>query len=170
MRDVALLDANIPSITLHPTITLGPDNWRNWHFLFNPIPDLAEALLQRRERILIEWFFNRKAADPTRTFSQWDIDEYMRVYSSLGGMRRMLGYYRGVLENMKSGLANLRLGMPLLPLGGDEGSAPDLDESLQLYCIKTQGGVIEKSGHYIPQEQPEALARELISSMNGLSA
>ena len=46
LRGVVLLDGNIPGITLQPTLTLGPDNWRNWHFLFNPIPDLPEALLQ----------------------------------------------------------------------------------------------------------------------------
>jgi pimeloyl-ACP methyl ester carboxylesterase len=56
MRGLVLLDGNFPGVTLQPTLTLGPDNWRNWHFLFNPIPDLPEALLQGRERILIEWF------------------------------------------------------------------------------------------------------------------
>jgi pimeloyl-ACP methyl ester carboxylesterase len=118
LRGVVLLDANIPGITLQPTITLGPHNWRNWHFLFNPIPDLPEALLQGRERILIEWFFNRKAVNPTATFSREDIDEYERVYASLGGMRGMLGYYRAVLEDMKqnSELANHPLEVPVLAL------------------------------------------------------
>ena len=48
---VVLLDANIPGVTLKPAIELGPDNWKSWHFLFNSVPDLPEALLQGRERI-----------------------------------------------------------------------------------------------------------------------
>ena len=164
LRGVVLLDGNIPGISLRPTTTLGPDNWRNWHFLFNPIPDLPEALFQGRERILIEWFLNRKATNPTATFSREDIDEYERVYAGPGGMRGMLGYYRAVLEDIKqnSELANHQLEVPVLALGGDGGSAPDLHESLQPFCTNTQGGVIKDSGHYIPEEQPEALAREII--------
>ena len=58
VRSVVLLDANIPGVTLRPTLQLGfEQNWRSWHFLFNTVPDLPEALLQGRERVLIEWFF-----------------------------------------------------------------------------------------------------------------
>jgi len=165
LRGVVLLDANIPGITLQPTLTLGPDNWRNWHFLFNPIPDLPEALLQGRERVLIEWFFTRKAANPTATFTRKDIDEYERVYASLGGMRGMLGYYRAVLEDIEQNaeLADRRLGVPVLALGGSVGSAPDLYERLQPFCTNIQGGVVVDSGHYIPEEQPDALAFEIMA-------
>src|SRR5450631_548029 len=168
LRGVVLLDANIPGITLQTTLTLGPDNWRNWHFLFNPIPDLPEALLQGRERVLIEWFFGRKAANPAATFTRQDIDEYERVYASLGGMRGMLGYYRAVLEDIEQNaeLADRRLGVPVLALGGSVGSAPDLYERLRPSCTNIQGGVIVDSGHYIPEEQPDALAREIMAFIN----
>ena len=73
---LVLLDANIPGVTLRPSIQLGCEqSWRNWHFLFNTIPDLPEALLQGRERVLIEWFFQRKTANPAGTFTTADIDE-----------------------------------------------------------------------------------------------
>jgi len=163
LRGVVLLDGNIPGVTLQPTVTLGPDNWRTWHFLFNPIPDLPEALLQGRERILIEWFFSRKTANPAATFSREDMDEYERVYASLGGMRGMLGYYRAVFEDMKQNaeLATRTLHLPVLAFGADSGSAPDLYERLQPLCTDLQGGLIRDSGHYIPEEQPKALAHEI---------
>ncbi|AKS31155.1 alpha/beta fold hydrolase [Mycolicibacterium goodii] len=162
-RGVVLLDANIPGVTLQPTLTLGPDNWRNWHFLFNPIPDLPEALLAGRERILIEWFFSRKTANFRGTFSSTDIDEYERVYSFLGGMRGMLGYYRAVLEDIEqnASLQNRQLGVPVLALGGDVGSAPDLYERMKPLGRDVRGGVIANSGHYIPEEQPAALVEEI---------
>lgn len=165
LRGVVLLDGNIPGVTLHPTITLGPENWRTWHFLFNPIADLPEALFQGRERVLIEWFFNRKTANPAATFAREDIDEYERVYASLGGMRGMLGYYRAVFEDIKQNapLAGLRLSVPVLALGAERGSAPDLYERLVPLCTELRGGVIKECGHYIPEEQPESLARELLA-------
>ncbi|MFS7873672.1 alpha/beta fold hydrolase [Streptomyces asiaticus] len=172
LRGVVLLDGNIPGVTLRPTITLGPDNWRNWHFLFNPIPDLPEALLQGRERILIEWFFSRKTANWRSTFSKADIDEYERAYQTPGGLRGMLGYYRAVLEDIEQNtpLMRRKIGVPILALGGEVGSAPDLYESMQPLGRDVRGGVIAGSGHYIPEEEPEALAREISNFVNDLKA
>ncbi|MEE4598329.1 alpha/beta hydrolase [Streptomyces sp. DSM 41524] len=172
LRGVVLLDGNIPGVTLRPTITLGPDNWRNWHFLFNPIPDLPEALLQGRERILIEWFFSRKTANWRTTFSKADIDEYERVYQTPGGLRGMLGYYRAVLEDIEQNtpLMQKKIDVPVLALGGEVGSAPDLYDRMQPLGRNVRGGVIAGSGHYIPEEEPEALAREISDFANSLKA
>ncbi|MFC4209819.1 alpha/beta fold hydrolase [Pedobacter petrophilus] len=164
LRGIVLLDANIPGVTLQDTITLGPDNWRNWHFLFNPIADLPEALLAGRERILIEWFFKNKALNYRDTFTELDLDEYTRVYSALGGMRGMLGYYRSVLEDMEQNrvFGQQLLKIPVLALGGDKGSAPDLHDRIKQLAIDVYGGHIKDSGHYIPEEQPLALVEEII--------
>ncbi|WP_163460273.1 alpha/beta fold hydrolase, partial [Escherichia coli] len=43
VRRLVLLDANIPGVTLRPTVEVGPDNWKSWHFFFHPVPDLPEA-------------------------------------------------------------------------------------------------------------------------------
>lgn len=170
LRGLVLLDGNIPGVTLQPAITLGTDNWRNWHFLFNPIPDLPEILLQGKERILIEWFFNRKTANFVTTFKKEDIDEYERVYAGLGGMRGMLGYYRAVLEDMEQNkiLKETKLTVPVLALGGDAGSAPDLYDRMQPLTNILYGGVIKNCGHYIPEEQPDVLTREIIHFINKL--
>ena len=119
LRGLALLDGNIPGVTLEPSVTLGAEDWRNWHFIFNRIADLPEALLAGRERILIEWFFSKKAANFSATFSCADINEYQRVYQTLGGLRGMLGYYRAVLENIDQNrkFAKRKLEVPILALG-----------------------------------------------------
>jgi pimeloyl-ACP methyl ester carboxylesterase len=162
---LVLLDANIPGVTLRSTIQLGfEQNWRTWHFLFNTIPDLPEALLQGRERVLIEWFFQRKTANPAGTFSTADIDEYERVYRKLGNLNGMLGYYRAIFEDMTQNaeLAKAKVKTPILALGGDRGSAPDIYEAMKPLCEDVRGGVIKDCGHYIPEEQPEALAAKMI--------
>lgn len=163
---IVFLDGNIPGITLQPTFELTQsDYWRKWHFLFNMIEDLPEALLVGRERVLIEWFFNRKTAVAMSTFSRADIDEYERVYSLPGGMRGMLGYYRAVIQDMEQNqaLQTRKLKLPILALGGDGGSAPNIHSAMLPLGEDVRGGVIPNSGHYIPEEQPEALAAELVA-------
>lgn len=165
LSGVVFLDANIPGVTLQPVIKVAePDYWRNWHFLFNMIEDLPEALLHGRERVLIEWFFNRKTAVFMSTFSKADIDEYERTYQLPGGLRGMLGYYRAVIEDMEQNKALFarKLRVPILALGGDKGSAPTIFDAMQPLGEHVQGGVIANSGHYIPEEQPEALAAEIL--------
>ena len=164
LRGMVLLDANIPGVTLQSTISLGPDNWRNWHFMFNPIADLPEALLAGREKILIDWFFRNKALNYREAFSVQDVEEYARVYSGLGGMRGMLGYYRSVLTDIEQNkmLARSLIEIPILALGGDQGSAPDLYDRIKPLAAEVYGGLIKNSGHYIPEEQPFALVEQII--------
>ena len=166
VKRLVLLDANIPGVTLRSTIQLGfEQNLRSWHFLFNTVPDLPEALLQGRERVLIQWFFQRKTANPAATFSTADIDEYERVYSKPGNLNGMLGYYRAIFEDMAQNaeLTKARIKVPVLALGSEFGSAPDLYEAMKPLCENLQGGVIRNCGHYIPEEQPQDLATRMIA-------
>jgi pimeloyl-ACP methyl ester carboxylesterase len=125
-----------------------------------------------RERILIEWFFNKKTADAIATFSKDDIDGYVGVYSSLGGLRGMLGYYRAVIRDMdyNRGLFQKKIAVPVLALGGDAGSAPGIFEAMRPLAENIRGGVIRNSGHYIPEEQPAALVAELRAFLEITSA
>jgi pimeloyl-ACP methyl ester carboxylesterase len=163
---IVFIDGNIPGITLKPEVSVAaPSNWRSWHFLFNAVDDLPEALLSGKERVLIEWFFNKKTANAMAAFEPADIDEYVKSYASLGGLRGMLGYYRAVEEDMRQNqklFAN-KIKTPVLALGGDVGSAPNIHELMKPLCENLRGGQIEACGHYIPEEQPEKLATELVS-------
>ncbi len=55
-------------------------------------------------------------------------------------------------------LLSRKLELPILALGGDGGSAPNIYSAMQPLGEDVRGGVIANSGHYIPEEQPEALA------------
>ncbi|WP_250469437.1 alpha/beta hydrolase [Caballeronia sp. GAFFF2] len=161
---IVFIDGNIPGITLKPEVSVtAPSNWKSWHFLFNAVDDLPEALIAGKERVLIEWFFNKKTANAMATFEPADIDEYVKAYASLGGLRGMLGYYRAVEEDMKQNqtLFASKIKKPVLALGGDVGSAPTIHELMKPLCEDLSGGVIQDCGHYIPEEQPQALAAEL---------
>ena len=157
---VVLVDANIPGVSLDPTITLGDDDWKSWHFLFNRLADLPEKLLAGRERVLLEWFFGHKSRDPAATFTEADLDEYERVLG--GNLAGMLGYYRAVLTDAEQNAERLDpIRVPVLALGAEHGSAPALFDQIRPHATDIRGGVIADSGHYVPEERPAALAAAL---------
>lgn len=160
---IALIDANIPGVTLQRQIPLDTESWRSWHFLFNAIPDLPEELLKDKERVLLEWFFSKKAYNWRSTFTEKDIDEYVREYRQLGVMRGMLGYYRAVLDDFKINkpLCEEKIDPPVLTISGEFGSSQDLFENLKVLGKMVTGKVIKDSGHYIPEEKPQELAAQI---------
>ena len=164
VRRLALLDAGIPGVTLPDSVPLSPDKaWRTWHFAFHTIPDLPETLLAGGERVYLNWFLRRKAADP-QVFPDDVIDEYLRVFTRPGGLRAGLAYYRAAglsAEQNKAFGAAGRLAMPVLAVGAAGGSIADMAGPLAPFCENLRGVTVANSGHFIPEEQPDALAREL---------
>ena len=166
VRRLVLMDAGIPGITLPDALPIAPDRaWRTWHFAFHALPDLPEMLIGGRERQYLDWFLRRKTANPD-AFSDDDIAEYLRVFTKDGGLRAGLAYYRAAslsAQQNRELSARGKLTMPVLALGADQGSIADMAAPLRAYAEDVRGGVVANCGHFIPEEQPEAAARELAS-------
>lgn len=161
---LVLLDANIPGVTLKPTVEVGPNIWKSWHFFFHQVPDVPEFLITGRERSYIEWFFQRKNFNLAGTFSTADIDEYERVYKQPGNLRGALAYYRAVLDDAEQNmsLAAKKIETPILALGGDFGMSPDIYDAIKPLATHVEGGVIQNCGHYMPEEQPEEIGARMV--------
>ena len=161
---LALLDAGIPGITLPEALPIAPDRaWRTWHFSFHMIPDLPEMLIAGRERAYLDWFLRRKTANP-ETFSDAILDEYLRVFMKDGGLRAGLAFYRATPFSAEQNRALSRKGklpMPVLAIGADQGSIADMAGQLRLFAENVLGRTMAFCGHFIPEEQPDALAAEL---------
>lgn len=166
---LVLLDANIPGVTLKPTVEVGPDIWKSWHFFFHQVPDVPEFLITGRERSYIEWFFQRKTFNPAGTFSTSDIDEYERVYKQPGNLRGALAYYRAVLDDAEqnTSLAAKKIETPILALGGDFGMSPGIYEAIKPLATHVEGGIIQNCGHYMPEEQPEEIGARMVKFFKG---
>jgi microsomal epoxide hydrolase len=164
VRALALLDAGIPGVTLPDRLPVAPEQaWRTWHFAFHVIPDLPEMLIAGHEREYLAWFLRRKAADPS-VFSEKDLDEYLRVFTLPGGLRSGLAYYRATPESARQNRAFAvtgKLAMPVLVLSADQGSIPDMAAPLRAFAEDVRGGRIANCGHFMPEEQPAAVASEL---------
>lgn len=163
VRTLSILDVTIPGIG--PDISQGG---KRWHHAFHMTPDLPEALVQGRERAYLNWFYEsfcwqRGAIGPA------DVDEYVRCYSKLGGLRAGFAYYRNIPQDQADNRATLdsgfRLPMPVLALGGARaearGRGEEPLESLRLMAADVRGGSLPDCGHFVPEEQPELLAEHL---------
>ncbi|BCQ28142.1 alpha/beta hydrolase (plasmid) [Caballeronia sp. NK8] len=165
LKRLALLDAGIPGITLPDALPTAPHKaWRTWHFAFHTVADLPEALIEGKERIYLDWFLRRKTANP-QTFSERDLDEYQRVFMKDGGLRAGLAFYRAAALSAEQNRALTqrgKLAMPILAVSADQGSIPDMGGPLCACSDDVTSIAIRHSGHFIPEEQPDALASELI--------
>jgi pimeloyl-ACP methyl ester carboxylesterase len=52
---------------------------------------------------------------------------------------------------------------PILALGGDCGSAPHIYEAMKPLGERVEGGTIANCGHYMPEEQPIAIAEKMLA-------
>lgn len=161
---LTLMDAGIPGITLPDMLPSSSDkSWKTWHFAFHAVPDLPEILLEGRERPYLEWFFWNKTANP-ECYGEDEISEYLRTYSAPGGMRSGLAFYRAAArsaEQNRALTAERKLAMPVLGLGADQGSIPDIAAAIRPFATDVRGETIQNCGHFQPEEQPEAVADAL---------
>lgn len=170
LRGLALLDAGIPGITLPETVPTDPERaWKTWHFAFHLVPDLPETLLAGREREYVGWFLKAKSLSPG-TFGDAEIDSYAAAVAADGGLRASLAYYRDAAESARKNhdaLQRRRLAVPVLGISASHGSIPDMAASLAPWADSITGVTVPGSGHFIPDEQPEAVAAALTDFISG---
>jgi len=155
---LVLMDAVIPGIV--PMMPITPQSAiLAWHFGFNAIPELPEALTAGRERLFLGWFFKYRSF-ARDAFSEADLDEYERIYSAPGAMTSGFNYYRNMEVSAEQNRAHAatRLKMPVLVIGGERGVGARMVEAIKPLCEHARGALFDRCGHYIPEEAPDRLA------------
>jgi pimeloyl-ACP methyl ester carboxylesterase len=141
-----------------------------WWFSFHQTRDVPELLTAGNEREYLSWHYRGLAYNP-EAITEDDIDTYVSSYSAPGGMRAGFEYYRAfpINEEQNKALSETKLQIPILALGGDiypalGGDAPGnfaLD-STQGLAENVKGVIVPLSGHYIAEEAPDFLVKELV--------
>lgn len=162
---LAILDVTIPGDgrgTALGGFSQGGRRW--WHPFFLEV-DLAEEMLRGKERYFFTWIYRGFSHSPVWVTEEV-IDEYMRTYLRPGSIRAGLSYYRELERDARYNQESARekLLMPVLALGGagGRGRGGEVVESLQSLAVDVRGGSVEQCGHFIPEEKPAFLARELL--------
>lgn len=139
---------------------------KRWHHAFHQTLELPETLISGREDIYLGWFYQNYGARKD-AISDTAVAEYLRTYRQAGALHAGFEYYRNTpvdIANNEAILAKGKLPMPVLGLGGAEswGRGTEVLESCQRIANNVRGGVIEGAGHWVPEEQPEALVAQLV--------
>jgi pimeloyl-ACP methyl ester carboxylesterase len=163
VRGLVLIDTMIPGASIGEGES-APRGRGLWHTAFHGVRDLPEALVAGRERVYLSWFYTNLAYNPAAIGPE-DIDEYVRCYSAPGALRAGFEYYRAAEEDAEHNRESTRrkLKLPVLALGGRRGGFGALTKaSAEAVAENVRGEVIDRCGHWVPEECPEILINELL--------
>jgi pimeloyl-ACP methyl ester carboxylesterase len=164
VRKLVVIDAAVPGIVSSDAYAFERERIaRNWHFFFNALPDLPEALVVGREREYLSWLFHSKTANPAAIDGP-ALEEYVRCYSMPGAWRAGMAYYRALFDSVEQNRAHAikRITAPVLAVGGERGLAELMEQMMRKVADDVTGCVIRNCGHYVPEETPEHLSDLLV--------
>jgi pimeloyl-ACP methyl ester carboxylesterase len=121
----------------------------------------ARGAHRRARAPVLQYFYEVNAYNPAAIEPE-AVDEYVRCYSGLGAMRAGFQWYRTMDQDLPAmqEAARTRLTIPVLALGGDASLGATPANAMRAVADDVQGGIVERCGHWMPEEQPaETLAR-----------
>ncbi|UYY58061.1 alpha/beta fold hydrolase [Sphingomonas sp. S2-65] len=168
---LAILDSVIPGTRMFDEVSR--DGTKVWHFHFHQAPDLPEALTQGREALYLERYYHDMAFDAS-AIDYEAFQSYVRNFSQPGGMRAGFELYRSfakdVSDNRRLQAEQGALRMPVLALAGAGGRYADrIGPMMEEVAADVSVGVIPGAGHWLAEENPQAVADALTAFANGRS-
>ncbi|MEU8972913.1 alpha/beta hydrolase [Streptomyces monashensis] len=162
---LAMWEPGAPTSELGDFPALPPSNGFNlWHLGFNQLDGLPERLLAGRYRTVIDWSADQLAVNP-EAIDEQSREIYARAYDSVDAIRAVAGWYRTLREDLRVAADFPKLTMPVLVPGGRYlafSRASNQRLATDIRFVEIPG-----AGHYLSEEQPELLNRELINFFNG---
>jgi pimeloyl-ACP methyl ester carboxylesterase len=148
-----IMDAPLPGIGHWDDQLKNP---KVWHFNFRG-PDV-ERLVAGRERILLDRFYNELSATPA-SIDEQTRNHYAALYARPGAIHdafsgQFAAFARDAIDNQAL-LAKGKLTLPVIAIGGDHSYGNRLATEVGFAASNVRGAVIDNSGHWIMEEQPQ---------------
>ncbi len=159
VEKLIVMDAFLPGVGGWEAVYNNPGLW---HFRFNgPTP---EELVQGRERVYFEHFWNDFAADKTRSIPEAYRQAYTAAYSAPRRMRAGWEYFVSFTQAAQdfAQLAHTRLNMPVLSIGGEKSLGDVLGQQMKLVASDVKVVVLKDTGHWILEENPGETTEALV--------
>jgi pimeloyl-ACP methyl ester carboxylesterase len=156
---LVVMDAFLPGIEGWETVYNNPGIW---HFRFNgPTP---EALVEGRERIYFEHFWNDFAADKEHSIPEEERQAYTAAYARPGRMRAGWAYFVSFQQAATdfAGFGRTKLTMPVLAIGGEKANGELLGRQMKLVASDVTVAVLKNTGHWLMEERPEETTEALL--------
>jgi len=157
---VAILDVPLPGLAPWNMVAASP---QAWHFDFNKQHPLAETLIAGRQRLYYRYFIDQKATN-SKAVSDREVERYARAYASADQLAAGLGLYRTFDQDAAFNISHQgAMTVPMLLAGADgsmgQGIRP-MAEALRASGVReVEPAIIERSGHWVAEEQPTSIAR-----------
>ncbi len=152
VEKLVVMDAFLPGVAGWENVYNNPGIW---HFRFNgPTP---EALVQGRERIYFEHFWNDFAADKTHSIPEADRAAYTKAYARPGRMRAGWAYFVSFQQAARdfAVLSQTKLPMPVLAIGGEKANGELLGQQMKIVATDATMVVLKDTGHWVLEEKPK---------------
>jgi len=153
VRRWVVMDAPLPGIGPWDEILKSPVLW---HFNFRG-PDV-ERLVQGRERIYLDRFWNELSATP-KSIDEETRRHYAELYARPGAMHsafeQFAAFSQDAVDN-QAFVAEGKLAMPVLAIGADKSFGTAQADDLRFVASDVTGHVVANSGHWLMEEQPAA--------------
>ncbi|HEY5850156.1 MAG TPA: alpha/beta hydrolase [Lysobacter sp.] len=163
VESIVLMDAFLPGVGDWTKVWLLRDLW---HFHFYGETPLK--LVDGRERIYFEHFWNDFAADRNHSVPEADRQFYAAEYAKPGGMRAGFEYFKSFEQDAKdfAGFAQNKLQMPMLVLAGEKAGGQFLIDQGRMVDSNVEGVLVKGSGHWLMEEAPDQTIPALVSFLN----
>jgi len=160
---LVMMDAPVPGVGPWDDILKSP---LLWHFRFGGHD--MERLVQGRERIYLDRFWNDFSANPAR-FDEASRVHYAELYAKPGrmhaGFAQFAAFDQDVLDN-RAAVGHGRLQMPVLAIGGDHSLGSTMAYIMRFAADNVREVVIPDSGHWLMEEQPKATVAAIVGFLS----
>jgi pimeloyl-ACP methyl ester carboxylesterase len=150
----AVIDAPLPGVGHWDEIIRSP---LLWHFNFRG-PDV-ERLVQGRERIYLDRFYDELSADPKRIDEQTRqhyADLYARPHAMHDAFEQFAAFTQDAADNKALLAAHGKLPMPVLAIGAEKSFGAGMATELRFVASDVTQAIVPASGHWIMEENPRA--------------
>ena len=163
---VTLMDAFLPGVGDWQKVWLLRDKWH-----YNFYGETPLKLVQGRERIYFEHFWNDFAADPSHSVPEADRQLYAADYARPGRMRAGFEYFHAFSQDAEdfTAFARTPLPMPMLVLAGEKASGTFLINQARLVDNNVQGVIVKGAGHWLMEEAPGQTIPAIVQFINAPS-
>lgn len=164
VRSMAVMEATIPDESWYhyPVLNADPNQPAAWHFGLFQLP-LAEKLIAGHESALVhDMMLEYVAGDKSPS----DFDFYAHFLKEPGRTTAWMSVYRGIradVQQNKEFLAQGKLEMPILAIGGERSFGSLIPDQWREYAVNVQGRVLKGSGHFVNEERPTEVTAMLQS-------
>ncbi|GHO63202.1 dehalogenase [Ktedonobacter sp. SOSP1-52] len=169
VKHLALLEAPIPDASIYTLPALTAKGPGVWWFGFFSTPQMPEKLIQGREAAFLTQFFqNSVPVQVQGSITQAEIALYAHYWQNPAHLHAYISYFSSFqtdAEQIKI-YGKKKLRMPVLALGADHSLGAAVGTQVTSYATNVTGGVVTGSGHWIPEEQPQAFVDQLLAFLS----